>query len=48
VKRYGRTPKHIKFLEKKYHLFNQLERKIFEHLPINPEEGGLMSLVMNT
>lgn len=47
VNRYGRTPKHIEFLEKKYHLFNQLERKIFEHLPIHPEEGGLMNLVVN-
>ncbi len=47
VERYGRTPKHIEWLEEKYRLFDRLEKKIFGHLGIHPQEVGLMSLGTN-
>jgi len=47
VNRYGRTPKHIEWLEEKYRLFDRLEKKIFGHLGIHPQEVGLMSLGTN-
>jgi uncharacterized protein len=47
IERYAKAPRQVQLLRQKLDLYSTLERTIFSHLPIAPQDPGIMGITID-